>query len=765
MPPKSQPRSQPQRRPRQGENAEAPLRRSSRRSLAANNDGDGAPHNSTEISENIPQRFSDPAIADETIAEPRPAPSPSLRQPGERLASLRGPGRYVESHAPISSDSQAKTLKFQPKSAVRRSKQEREATEREEAERLQARLAASGISSDAGLDRGDPQGFPRGTFGGVSNRWQPDRYTGGGASGFLGGATPAEDKRRRESFSTRSRGGGRLSTRSDRLREYNEGEATATVNKKPATRRGTTKDTDGDIIMDGSVSGRKKSARVKREEESTAREQSEDELLELEPPGVKRINIEEINLVSSGESSDEVISATDKKRGKEKSKTSKAPGSSFMRPVRIHREAHKERPVGVNTEPTSLASAELRKRAKARVEAPESLSTSGNASFKEKAWKAKKESNKDLDVEFVKKERKWQGVYHGTDDEDDIVKVKEEPKESEDTMLLGDKHTPGTAISQEMFTQGLSSTAKDNATPSHHPKSPASPSQDPKISRKPKSRRAKQLNIRKPVLQTEEDHKEWHRFKHDMALLRHELRLVDQPAAPKIDADGDVEVEETKAQARSKDKKAGVVYLFQLPPIMPNVEDPRKRSTGRKSEADKLSTEDQQDPTTPTAKDTATPVSGSTESDLNPKPKSATTNDPKVKPESPDPDAKPSFHGRGKKDYALPPLPQPPAFPHGTLGTLNLDAEGFPSATWSTNFRLDVGRGSDYAALQEVVLMRSEKVEVSVRGKGRRRTMMKKEDGAEEKEEGTKCGEEAWAVGQMGGGFVMTPDWMWMFGR
>ncbi|KAL8916264.1 MAG: hypothetical protein Q9208_008619 [Pyrenodesmia sp. 3 TL-2023] len=778
MPPKGQPRAQAQRRVGQPGNTEGTPRRSSRRSLRGSNQGEVDTNDGPSAPDATTQEAVEVVAADPSTSASEPAAGSPPREPTQRLASLRGPGRTVESRLPSSSDPPVKKLKVQPKAAVRRSKEDREAAERAEAERLQARLAESGTSSGVAPGRGDfgGRGGGRGIPGGISNRWQTERYSGAGAGGFLGGATPAEDKRQREALATRSRGGGRSSLLSDRSRGDIEAEASAKVKKEPGPKKGKGKDEDedGDIVMSDGTSAKKKPARVKKEPKGSAPYGSDEELLELETGG-KRIPIEQISLVTPEQSSDEDVSAADKGKGKERLKTPKPPGASSMRPVFIKRHEHQQRTVGVNTEPASATSAELRKRAKAMGAHISDLPLPKEIEFRENAGRAiTKKKTRPSDVEFIKDERKWQGVYQDEDEEEPAVKVKKEPAEAEDTMLISGAPPQGTATSQDMLTQAGPSRSNERAIPSLAPKPPS------QSLRRPKPRRNKALTKQKPVLQTTEDTQEWQRFKRDLALIRQELMPKPDPQStgPKTDADGDAEIEDVKTAIRGKDNKEGIVYTFQLPPSMPSLEDPRDVKARRRSQKKKKSEGGEQQkqqedtpsnpPTTTTT--TTKPTKPTTQT---PAPTSSKSTDPKIKP---DPDPTTTLHPSTEPTHALPPHPYPSPLPHGTVGSLSLDSSGFPSATWSQDFRLNVGRASDYAALQEVVLLKTKSCMMDVkREKGRRLgTVMVKEEGegkvgdgmgkGKRQEEGTEVGGEAWAVGGVGGGFVLTPDWSWMFG-
>ncbi|KAL9593867.1 MAG: hypothetical protein Q9219_007349 [cf. Caloplaca sp. 3 TL-2023] len=783
MPPKASLRSQPQRRSDRVATAENPSGVLSKEDLPMSQDPSETPSGNP-VTDDLPAGEGAGATStSENLPTINSTTSPGPHQPVERLASLRGPRRLSEFHNPITSDT-PKRLKVQPRSAIRRSKEEREATERAEAERLQARFAANGNTGSSSSGRVDfkSRGIARGTLGGLSNRWQDERYSGTGASGFLGGVTPAGDKRQRESFSTRSRGGGRSLASSGASRDHAKSDASTTVKKEPSGGRNKARevDADGDVNMGGV---QRKSARIKKEKEALPPkiEDSDDDLLEIEPTG-PRINIEHINLISDEESSDDALAGDAKGKGKEKLDTPRLPGSSFMRPIRITRHQHVDRSIGVNTDPSSATSAELRRRAEARAEAQGSLFLpEGDDLWSEKATKPKKKT-RPRDVEFIKNERKWQGVYPDDEDIDQPVVIKEEPKEQDTAMLVDEEQPAGTAITQDMLAQNATEPPADDTTQLRpaDPTITTTPAPDPRDLHKEKPGKPKALIRRKPVLQTEEDHQEWERFKSDVALIRDELRMLKvddnhhQPSDTKTDTGGDEDeanVKETKHREDGiKDKKEGVLYLFQLPPIMPDVEDPRAaaRTTRRKSQTEKPDGGEEEEEEQPGSPPTATTKEQPPPPPPPQSPKTTATPLPKpIKPSPlPPPDPSPSSSNQNQTIYALPPLtPDPTTFPHGTLGHLRLDAEGFPSATWSNDFRLDVGRASDYGALQEAVLLRTE---VVVREKKRGRGLGGKVggggEGKTEKEEGTGCGGEVWAVGQVGGGFVMVPDWGWMFG-
>ncbi|KAL8859961.1 MAG: hypothetical protein Q9178_003510 [Gyalolechia marmorata] len=685
-----------------------------------------------------------------------PKPHTPPRQPVERLASLNidskiTPRKSIGTPHPGTPEP-AKRLKVQPRSAVRRSKEEREATERAEAERLHARLAASGTSSSLATGRGGVQrrGDARTGFGGASHQWQSERYAGSGAAGFLGGATPAEDKRQRDAVS-RSRGGGRTTLLSGASRGTLYAKSGPEVKNETGAKKGTWKDKDGDTNMSGNDSVRGKPTRVKREQRAFTQESSDDDLFELEDEG-KKIDIERINLISD----DEVSDGLEEGRTKERERSPRPSGSSFMRPIRIDRHEHEERTVSVNTEASSLTSAELRRRAKARGEAQGSLFLPGTPDpITDKATRGKGKG-KGRDVEFVKNERKWQGVYADEDENEHSVKVKAEPEDDEE---LPSKQV----VTQDLLTLDSAPRLNVNATPSSPQGSTKTSPAGPKPTQRLKPRECKALIKRKPILQTEEDHQEWQRYKKDILLIEDHLRMpTDRSHArdPEIDADGDAKLPDAD-EANNTDRKHNTVYLFQLPPILPDIEDPHNFRQGKIKRKPVESLSDAENDDTSFKQKNAPQTKP--KADVNSKP-TASSSAPDSKPiiSEPSATALPSFSAsKTQSTHALPPQPTNP-LPPGRLGSIRLDSTGFPSATWASSFRLDLGRASDYGALQEVVLLKSEVIALPPKKEGK--GVVKKEEG-EVKEEGLGLsGKKAWAVGQMGGGFVLGPDWGWMFG-
>ncbi|KAL8688937.1 MAG: hypothetical protein Q9218_005275 [Villophora microphyllina] len=725
----------------------------------------------SDLQQQLPSRAQQDVTAttEETPNETSPN-DPPLRPRVERPASLNNPRRSLERpSAPNHSDVHAKKLKFQPKSAIRRTKEEREATERAEAERLQARLAASDASSSVAVGRGGSRGRGDGRGAGPSNRWQGDRYAGSGASGFLGGATPAEDKRQREALLARSRGGGgggRTSLLSRTSGEAMGNELTTRVKKEADSKPNKAKDRDGDTIMGNS--GKRRSTKVKKEQgEPVAREESDDELFELEPSG-RRINIENINLISDGDSSDESLATPGKGKEKEKSRTPRLLGNSFMRPIRIDRHEHVERAIGVNTEASSLTSAELRRRAKARGEAQGSLFLDDDAEMANNEARKTKGRKKGGEVEFLKNERKWQGVYRDEEDEDRSVRIKEEPREQEeDAMVIDGQEAEGKAVTQDMLDGHHVPASEDDAVPvpSQGLRKAAFSSPGPKSAprRKPKNtgKASRFVTRRRPIPRPSGDDNEDFRYhEHDPSHQRNVLQkstlhpqlhqALPQHGKHKKATDPDNNAATELEKTRLSDRKGGVVYLFQLPPLLPTVLSSDNHLITR--------AKSQQPSESEATKQTQTPAS-ETKGKANAHPNKSNAIDSKVKMETP--------YLEPKSTHALAPPSSSisQSYSPGILGDMDLSNPegGAPTAIWSNTLRLDLGRATDYGALSEVMMFNGGSpvdqepvkkeigdTKVGMKGKGRK--------------ERAKVGEETWALGGMGGGVCVVPDWEWLFG-
>jgi DNA-directed RNA polymerase III subunit RPC4 len=261
-----------------------------------------------------------------------------------------------------------------------------------------------------------------------------------------------------------------------------------------------------------------------------------------------RINIEHINLISD-ESSDE---ATPKGKGKAREKSIRPAGWN-LKPIRLDRQEHVERTAGASF---GLTSDQLRQKNKERVGQQGPLFVSDDEGTKSQP---KKTRSKGKDVEFLSDKRKWKGVYRDEDDVRDSVKVKEEPADDDAMIIDVGEVVPTDTAAPSIGTSELPVRAaaqapeelEDDTTPALAGA---------------KRRRKSFFGTIKPVLQTEEDHQEWQRYEDDVAALGEELGLTD--IAPRA-ADGDNPMDDKDEDEETIDRRYLLSYLFQFPPIIP----------------------------------------------------------------------------------------------------------------------------------------------------------------------------------------------------
>lgn len=267
-----------------------------------------------------------------TTATATPGGASGTRQPVQRLQSLKKTAptgsiapaaRGSATPGPAGPGEPAKpTLKYKPRAVGRRSKEEREAIEKVEAERNAERLQdAAAIARGRGGGRGGgPGGRGRGgPMGGAAGVGGPL------GSGAAGGAR-------------RGRGGGRFG---------GGGGPDSRATSSGASRRSRTRS----VIDMGSA--------------AASRDVSSDE-----SDSGMLVDIDQINLDSDEEGYDDSL---------EKKKKGKMPvaddthGEKSLRPIRVERHEHAERVVSVNMESSSSKSAELREKAQAQAKDDDAL--------------------------------------------------------------------------------------------------------------------------------------------------------------------------------------------------------------------------------------------------------------------------------------------------------------------------------------------------------------------------------------------------------
>ncbi|KAL4807652.1 RNA polymerase III RPC4-domain-containing protein [Aspergillus unguis] len=275
--------------------------------------------------------------ASTTSASPAPSsttPTPgTARAPVQRLQSLKkrapsgsigpGPGPASgEAGAGAGNGEPSKpTLKYKPRAVGRRSKEEREAIEKLEAERNAERLAEA-----AAIQRGKANAAARGRagFAGRGGRGGPMGMA--GAAGPLGSGFAA---------GRRGRGGSRFGTGDSRATSMSRRSKSMTVGPNGGGGSISSDESDGEI----------------------------------------RVSIDRINLESDADD-DEDDAILDQKKKKQQRKGKVALGSardSGLRPIRVERHEHEERVVSVNMESSTAKSAELREQAKEKASADDAL--------------------------------------------------------------------------------------------------------------------------------------------------------------------------------------------------------------------------------------------------------------------------------------------------------------------------------------------------------------------------------------------------------
>lgn len=640
--------------------------------------------------------------------------------PRQRLASLNPRRR---SAAPEASVNRPAGLKFQPKSASRRTKEEREAAERTETEKRQQRFGDSGAALPRNTgDRGGFRGVGRGAF-------APTITTRAEASGHLGGSSIEEGGGRKKT----SRGGGLFSrvsgpsASSSTKLGYSKARNQAIVKAE--------RDKDGDVAMGIAPAGKR--VAFKREEERPTLCSSDSEPDVAEGP---RVNIEHINLISDDETDSEQLEVSHQNKSKEyeveNKKETKIPGWT-LKPVRIDRLEHVERTAGVlATGKKSITSTELRRRAKERADAQGSLFISDDEEPQLAKTNPKlKAVKKPKDVEFVRDERRWKGVYQ---EDEPGPRIKDEPNDDDQVAFddIAGVNLPGASLQAESGAQAL------ERVETAIPEKPSADDMNRREQRKRPSSRTKSRLIQ-PTLETEEDRQEWTRYEEDLRLLSEELGFVKPNSLQthSINPDGDCKTDE--GADYSKDKREGLVYLFQLPPIMPKILTAAEREIVNMESTQIEKAEKDKPP------DMSKPI------DL----KLSQASDPNQKQPKPEPE-----------EYLIPDtrnanifMARDSALPVGRVGRLRVHNTGRVTATWG-GASLELGRASGSGLLQEVVMTeysRHHAIKLSAEGKDKDNN--DGEGGKEKLEERISLGDKGWAIGQLGGGFVMTPDWAKMF--
>jgi DNA-directed RNA polymerase III subunit RPC4 len=335
-----------------------------------------------------------------------------------------------------------------------------------------------------------------------------------------------------------------------------------------------------------------------------------------------------------------------------------APSARFRTnlPVRIGRKEHKERTLEINTEASTEASAKILQ----ETEASGDSQANGQS-------KANKGEGRAKDIEITGEQNPSKGMQQ--EPEDTNVNVKSEPH-SDDEMQVDAEQVGIGAGGQAAEPQGA-----------------------PRAERKVRFQESKE-----PQLQTEEERAEWARFQANLRHIRTELGPEEESA---VDGSGDVNMEDAAANARKPTRRDDQVYLFQLPPVIPELLEAKVKKEASDSH--------------------------SKGPDLPPQP--VKVDGVQVKTEE-------------EFSSAIPKPAEGPRIGSGRVGKLRVHQSGRTTLDWGgVDFELTPGRPVSF--LQEVVAMNVI---------------------PEEKQDVPEISGEAVSFGRVKGKFIVTPDFSTIFG-
>ncbi|KAK4553876.1 hypothetical protein LTR86_009051 [Recurvomyces mirabilis] len=325
-----------------------------------------------------------------------------------------------------------------------------------------------------------------------------------------------------------------------------------------------------------------------------------------------------------------------------------------FQPVRIKREEHKIRTLGLNADG---ATAE----AIISNDMPTAASTTATSST------TKTSKLKGKDVEITGASDPFHGTYSSSDEQDPPIKV--------ETTDDGPQHviappTQDAPASPESRRKGKERTKVRALSGSHAPE--------------------------RPVYQTKDELEEWERGQEELRVLYEELGIQatrNPPASAVDDGGGDddgIALDGTAdAQVETQDKKADKVYLFQFPPVLPDLtaisvkpdpdappanasEDGVAQDGGEAMDVDSV----------PPATDTNTNTNTNAEASSSTKPPAAAEAAPKKSDE---------------------PGSRPPLLPAGAVGKLRIHRSGKTTLDWGGT-KLTLGMGTTAGFLQDVMV-------------------------------------------------------------
>ncbi|KAF2198156.1 hypothetical protein GQ43DRAFT_443605 [Delitschia confertaspora ATCC 74209] len=478
-----------------------------------------------------PSNTAPESASEPTTQESNTPAATTTRRPAQRLDSLKtasgSPATSQSARGGASTRGRGKTaagLARQPVFKGRRSKEEREALEKEAREKDRARRAEL-EREERKQNRGNHRGG-RGRGDGAGR--------GRGRGGFMGDA----------SFSALSGpfSAGRFNGAATQRSQFGGGSGGGYGGSRASVVKGEPR-----FKMEGDDADMRRALGISIKQEDGGYVSSENE--EDEESHLPKKNIDLIDLVSDEE--DGASAGVRKSRG--------------ALPVRIGRKEHKERVLGLNTEAS----------APSVPEDTENADGSAPADGTEAALRKTKSKGKELEITEIRKP--YRGVWQEGDDESNI-NIKPEPQD-DDADMNNIPEGDGTELAAgSVFKQ---------------------PPSSPESEKKPRPRHKRPPVGAAPALQTEEDKQEWERYQRSLSRVRYEFGPeIPIPGTTKkaevADASGDVVMGEDQTTAEDTKEmhnpRRNNVYLFQLPPVIPDLIEPGIKKEQSEAKHDPLIT-------------------------------------------------------------------------------------------------------------------------------------------------------------------------------
>jgi len=347
---------------------------------------------------------------------------------------------------------------------------------------------------------------------------------------------------------------------------------------------------------------------------------------------------------------------------------------SAIQPVRLQREAHKARHIGINADEASAH----------KGTGNNELDKSADGVVSEK----RRGKQKAKDVEITGETERYHGAYSSSDEHDPIIKT--EP------------------VDDEMIVDGLAQQIPESLLPQEAPSSPESKR---KTKERVKPRTPSIHSMEQPDYQTQEELDEDARHQVDLRILHSELGNLALPK-PSTDLDGDAATAagENDNNEQVRDKKEDKVYLFQFPPVLPDLHPIKVKP------------------------DPDAAASAAAKAGMGPDFMELDNNEPNsvANPIKVSVEEKQARH---------------PKVPSGAVGKLKVHLSGKCTLDWG-GLSFLVGMGTEASFLQDILV-----VDLPER---------KPDAGANESEtvdEGEMLGGTAMSMGQVKGKFIVTPDW------